>query len=152
CALRLLWIAAGLLRLRRYRSSAESLSDPPLYFVAKTVRWYVSDTLPGPVTYGFLRPCILLPRRVESLPAALREAIACHELVHVRRGDWLAVIAEELIRALLWFHPAIWFALSRIQLAREQVVDREAVRLTENRDSYLNALVAVAEHRLQPDL
>ena len=151
-ALRLLWILAGFVRLRRFRKNAELITDPPLYFVAKTVRWYVSDSIPGPVTYGWLRPSILLPRRVMALPAAMREAIACHELVHVRRADWLFVLAEEVIRCVLWFHPAVWYALSRLQLAREQAVDREAIRLTENRDCYLDALVAVAEHRLQPDL
>jgi TonB family protein len=151
-ALRLLWIALGLLRLRHYRSQAEPLADAPFYFVAKSVRWYVSDGIPGPVTYGWLRPSILLPRRVQNLAAPLREAIACHELVHVRRGDWPFVFAEEIVRGLIWFHPAIWYATSQIQLAREQVVDREAVGLTENRDCYLDALIAVAGHKLQPDL
>ena len=116
------------------------------------MRWYLSDGIPGPVTYGWLRPSILLPRRVQVLDAPLREAIACHELVHVRRGDWLFVLAEEIVRALIWFHPAIWYVMSRIQLAREQVVDREAVGLTESRDCYLDALIAVAGQQLQPDL
>ena len=44
----------------------------------------VSAEVSGPVTFGFLRPVILLPE------ACLRDAsIACHELVHVRRRDWL---------------------------------------------------------------
>jgi TonB family protein len=86
-----------------------------------------------------------------QLPSALREAIACHELMHVHRRDWLFVLAEETVRSLLWFHPAVWYVLSRIQLAREQVVDSEVVRLTENRDGYLDALVEVAAHRLLPD-
>jgi TonB family protein len=93
-----------------------------------------------------------LPERVLELPYKLREAIACHELIHVRRGDWLFVLAEAVVRSLLWFHPAIWFVLSRIQLAREQVVDQEAVGLLQNRESYLDALVAVAGHKLYPDL
>jgi TonB family protein len=151
-ALRLLWMAAGLLRLRRYRLQAERWSDPPLYFAPRSVRWYRSDAVPGPVTYGWRHPSILLPRRVDALPIALREAIACHELVHIRRHDWLFVLAEEIVRAALWFHPAIWYILSQIQLAREQVVDREAVDLTENRECYLDALIAVAGHKLQPDL
>ena len=150
--LRLIWIGAGFLLLRRYRKHAQPMSEQPFRFLSENIRWYVSETIPGPVTYGWRHPTILLPRRVEALPAALREAIACHELVHVRRRDWLFVLGEELVRCLLWFHPAVWFVLSRIQLAREQVVDREAVRLTENRDCYLDALVAVAAHKLQPDL
>jgi TonB family protein len=151
-ALRLLWMAAGLLRLRRYRLQSERWSDPPLYFAPRSVRWYRSDAVPGPVTYGWRHPSILLPRRVDALPIALREAIACHELVHIRRHDWLFVLAEEIVRAVLWFHPAVWYILSQIQLAREQVVDREAVDLTENRECYLDALIAVAGHKLQPDL
>jgi TonB family protein len=150
-AVRLLWIAAGFLRLRRYRMQARTL-PAPVPFSWPMVRWYASDSVPGPVTYGWRRPSILLPERVLDLPSNLREAIACHELIHVRRGDWLFVLAEALVRSLLWFHPAIWFVLSRIQLAREQVVDREAVGLLQNRESYLDALVAVAGHKLYPDL
>jgi TonB family protein len=151
-ALRLIWIAAGFLRLRAYRKQARVLSTPPLPFVSGAASWYESENVPGPVTYGWLRPSILLPTRVLALPPALREPIACHELIHVNRRDWLFVIAEEFLRSALWFHPAIWYVLSRIQLAREQVVDREVVRLTENRESYLDALVAVAEQSLLSDL
>jgi TonB family protein len=151
-ALRLILVAAGFLRLRRYRRHATPLAKPPLPFTLDAAQWYASDSVPGPVTYGWRRPVILLPARVLALPAELCEAIECHELIHVRRGDWLFVLAEALVRSLLWFHPAIWFVLSRIQLAREQVVDQEAVNLLQNRESYLDALVAVAGYKLYPDL
>ena len=150
--LRLVWIAAGFVRLRRYRLQAKPLAQPPLRFAAAAVNWYSSDSVPGPVTYGWRNPVILLPARVLRLPDDIREAIQCHELIHVRRSDWLFVLGEAILRSLLWFHPAIWFALSRIQLAREQAVDQEAVALLENRERYLDALIAVAEYRLQPDL
>jgi TonB family protein len=150
--LRALWIMVGLARLRRHRLAARLLPQPPVPFENLGIRWYVSDTISGPVTFGWSRPAILLPARVCELPADLREAIACHELVHVRRGDWLFVLAEEAIRGLFWFHPAVWFALSQIQLAREQTVDSEVVRLMSNRERYLDALMAVAAQRLHPDV
>ncbi len=150
--LRFLWIGAGLVRLRRHRLDARMLTSPPVPFSNPRVRWYISTTVGGPVTFGFLSPTILLPARVAELPADLREAIAHHELAHVRRRDWLLVLLEESIRSLLWFHPAVWFVLSRIQLAREQVVDAEVVGLTRDRERYLDALVAVAEQRLLPDV
>ena len=150
--LRLLWIAIGFLRLRRLRLAAHTLENPPVPFEREHVRWYTSDTVSGPVTFGWLRPSILLPSRVNQLSDDLREAIACHELVHVERGDWLFVLAEELVRAVCWFHPAVWFVLSQVQLAREQTVDREVIGLTQNRERYLDALVAVAQQKLQPDL
>jgi TonB family protein len=150
--LRLLWIGAGLFRLRRHRLDARMLTIPPVRFSNPRVRWFVSTTVGGPVTFGFLNPSILLPARVCELPDDLREAIAHHELAHVRRRDWLFVLLEEGIRSVLWFHPAVWFVLSRIQLAREQVVDAEVVGLTLDRERYLDALVAVAAQRLLPDV
>jgi len=151
-ALRFLWIGAGLARLRRHRLDARMLTTPPVPFSNPRVRWFISTSVGGPVTFGFLSPTILLPARVAELPADLREAIAHHELAHVRRRDWLFVLLEESIRSALWFHPAIWFVLSRIQLAREQVVDAEVVGLTCDRVRYLDALVAVAAQRLLPDV
>jgi TonB family protein len=151
-SLRFLWISAGLFRLRRHRLDARMLAAPPVRFSNPRVRWFVSNTVGGPVTFGFLNPSILLPTRVVELDADLREAIAHHELAHVRRRDWLFVLFEEAIRSLLWFHPAIWIVLSRIQIAREQVVDAEVVGLTRDRERYLDALVAVAAHRLQPNV
>lgn len=151
-ALRLLLVAAGLFKLRRYRSHSEAMAAPPLLFASEAANWYASGSVPGPVTYGWRRPVILLPSSVLDLPAGLREAIECHELIHVRRRDWLFVMAEAVVRSLLWFHPAVWFVLGRIQLAREQAVDREAVELLRNRETYLDALVAVAGYRLHPDL
>ena len=73
--------------------------------------WYVSDRISGPVTFGWLRPTILLPAKVCELTPSAQEAIASHELFHVHRRDWLFVMAEELIRSVLWFHPAVWFVL-----------------------------------------
>ncbi len=61
-------------------------------------------------------------------------------------------MAEETLRSVLWFHPAVWFALGQVQLAREQVVDREVVDATRNQASYLEALVAVAAQKMRPDL
>ena len=149
---RLLWIAVGLARLRAYRNSALRLDHPPVPFGAGKIRWYVSETVSSPVTYGWTTASILLPARVMELPADLKEAIACHELIHVRRRDWLFVLAEEILRALLWFQPGMWILLAEIQLAREQAVDGEVIRLMHDRERYLDALLAVAAYKFQSDL
>ena len=104
------------------------------------------------MTFGWKRPTILLPRRVLEMPRELLEAVAGHELIHVFRRDWLVVLVEEFLRSVLWFHPAVWFALGEIQIAREEVVDAEAVHMTRDREKYLDALLAVAEQRMVQDL
>ena len=82
----------------------------------------------------------------------MQDAILCHEILHVRRRDWLFTLVEELVRSVFWFHPAIWWLLGEIGLAREQVVDRQVVELTRSRDEYLDALLAIAGAKPRLDL
>jgi len=147
---RLAWLAAGFWRLRRYRRNSRPLEPATSWSVEADVR--VSDAVASPVTFGFRQPVVLLPARFPELDAQLQEAILCHEILHVRRHDWLFTLAEEVVRAVFWFHPAIWWLLGEIGLAREQAVDREVIEFTRQRDEYLDALLAIAGARPQLDL
>jgi len=145
--LRLLWLGLGLFRLRALRRNASLLDFPPTLFTEMQTRIgvitpiYLSSAVDRPVSFGFLRPTVILPMRLLEIKAEEQRTVVCHELLHVRRRDWGFVLFEELIRALLWFHPAIWWTLDRIQLSREQVVDCEVLRISGARDAYLQALL-----------
>jgi TonB family protein len=147
---RLGWLAAGLIRMRGYRRRAVPLPPQPQWGIYAELR--VSKDVTGPVTFGFVDPVILLPADFPHMDEAHREAILCHEFLHVRRRDWLFTVGEELIRTALWFHPAIWWALGEVQLAREEAVDEEAIGITRSRDKYVDALLAVAGAAARPDL
>ena len=109
----------------------------------------VSRRVEGPLTFGWRDPVVLLPAGILEFDPEAQRGIVCHELLHVRRRDWLWALFEEAVRALLWFHPAVWMLLARIALSREQVVDREVVRRTGSRRAYLEALRAVASRSWQ---
>jgi TonB family protein len=148
-AWRLARLVRGLWRLRRYRRHARPLGASPAVgeigaHVGAAAHVAVSDEVEVPAAFGFRRPVVLLPARFTALDPTAQRAVLCHELLHVRRRDWLQMLAEELAGALLWFHPAVWWLLARIRLAREQVVDLEAVRLTGERRVYLQTLVSLA--------
>jgi TonB family protein len=149
---RFAWLSAGFWKLRRYRRDSHLLEVQLPWPSRAEVR--VSEALSSPVTFGVRRPVILVPPQFLALAADARRAILCHELLHVLRRDWFFTVAEEIVRAVLWFHPAIWWLLGEIQLCREQAVDREVVRLTSAKDEYVDALLAVAGRRAapQPDL
>jgi TonB family protein len=139
-------LAIGLVYLRRCRGGAEPLRPEPLS-VSKVQKrlgtsavFLVSNRLSAPITFGWRRPTVLVPLAFRDLTAEEQEGVACHELLHVKRGDWAMTFLEEVMRAVLWFHPAIWLLLPRIALSREQVVDAGAVRLTGKRRQYLDAL------------
>jgi TonB family protein len=156
--LRALWLLLGLWRLRRYRVESEPLHPLPdsleaaRALIPVNVAVCLSEQTHGPVTFGFRNPAILLPADFLNLAPQVQQCIAVHEFLHVRRRDWLVSLVEEMVGVVLWFHPAVWWLLSQIRLAREQVVDREVVRLLEARDPYLNALLAIAGARARLDL
>jgi hypothetical protein len=101
--------------------------------------------LPQPATFGVRRP-----NRPASGRSRLRIGVAApcsltHELFHVRRRDWLPVLARRAVRTALWFHPAIHWMTAQIQLAREEIVDELTVRATGDRRTYVEALLAFAD-------
>jgi beta-lactamase regulating signal transducer with metallopeptidase domain len=152
------WLVLGSISLFRLRRRSLRLSSASHLFgeVQRTLGiravFYTSDRIASPITFGLLRPVIILPHSVLAMETPIQEAIACHELFHVRRRDWIFEVIEECIRALLWFHPAIWWLIGRIQVSREQVVDRAVIHLTQSREQYVDALLTVALAKSQPQL
>jgi TonB family protein len=149
-ALRLAWLAAGLYRLRRVRQSGPGADCVELYgdvqaLMQVQAEFRCVDALRQPATFGILRPVVLLPSSLAALPLDVQRAVVAHELWHVRRRDWAWVLAEEALRSLLWFHPAMWWLISRVQSSREEVVDELTVLITHARRSYMEALLAFAD-------
>jgi TonB family protein len=150
-ALRLSWMAAGFWRLRRLRRAGEpALSLEACDDLANTVTRAAAirfvPHLGQPLTFGFRAPIILLPEVLRSQPVAIQRAVLAHELWHVRRRDWFWTVCEEVVRAVLWFHPGIWVLLSAIQSAREEVVDELSILTTGSRRSYADALLTFADN------
>jgi TonB family protein len=156
--LRLLWLSVGLLRLRRYRATAIPLELADDHFVdlrrtiAPQAEILVSSHVATPVTFGVWNAVVLLPDRFRDLGLDELRSIVCHELIHIQRRDWAAAIGEELVRSIVWFHPAVWWLLGQIQLTREQVVDEAVIECTGDRKRYLDALLAIASLRFSADL
>ena len=148
-AARAAWLGIGILALIRLRRRSDVAVLPDDVEVLRkavafstSIRWHAK--IAQPVAFGWLRPVVLLPPRVADLPLDAQRAVVCHELLHVARRDWLWMLGEEAIRCLFWFHPAIWFALAKLQLSREELVDEEVVRITGVRQPYVRALAMFA--------
>ena len=139
-------IAMGFAYLRRCRRDGHPIRPLPSH-VARMQRrlglrvpFVVSNRLSAPITFGWARPIVMVPPSFTGLSADEQEGVACHELLHIRRWDWPVTLIEEVVRAVLWFHPAVWLLLGRAALSREQIVDEDTVRITGKRRPYLDAL------------
>ncbi len=153
-AVRLAWLLAGIWRLQRLRRTGElAVASEGYRELAALIEAGAEirrvDRLGQPVTFGVLKPAVLLPASFHTLPEGVQRAVLAHELWHVRRRDWAWVLLEEAIRAAFWFNPAMWWLVSRVQSSREEVVDELTVQVTNARKTYLEALLAFAD---QPTL
>ncbi len=149
-AVRFLWLGAGILRLRRLcRAGAPAPTSSEYNDLVARIRAraevrYV-PRIGQPVTFGLLRPVVLLPEWFPTLSPALQQTVLAHELWHVQRRDWGWVLLEESIRAAFWFNPAVSWLVSKVQATREEVVDELTVQLTNARKAYLEALLVFAD-------
>ena len=114
---------AGVVRLRRLRRAGRSCAGERRARRAaahhRNAREHpLCGGLGQPVTFGFRRPVVLLPDSLRMQPEPIQRAVLAHELWHVRRRDWIWTVVEEAVRAVFWFHPAIWMLLSRDPVGR----------------------------------
>jgi D-alanyl-D-alanine endopeptidase (penicillin-binding protein 7) len=92
--------------------------------IDRHVRLRIVDSLASPITAGCWRPVVLVPAAlVTGMAPNLLEALLAHELGHVRRHDYLVNLVQNVIEALLFYHPAVWWISHRIRLEREQIAD-----------------------------
>lgn len=100
----------------------------------------------GPLVAGIFRPLVILPRHLaETLAPEQLRLIFAHELAHVRRWDNLALLGQQLVEALLFFHPSAWLCRRGLRLEAEKACDDAVLRCFPDPPRYADSLVRVAE-------
>jgi beta-lactamase regulating signal transducer with metallopeptidase domain len=104
-----------------------------------------SNELASPISWGLMRPVILLnSRAVEASDEA--EAIIAHELAHVARMDWIKLLLARIATALFWFNPLVWLLAREAHQLREETADDTVLAADIVDTDYAQLLVGVARH------
>jgi len=104
-----------------------------------------SNELASPISWGLMRPVILLnSRAVEAADEA--EAIIAHELAHVARMDWIKLLLARIATALFWFNPLVWVLAREAHQLREETADDTVLAADIVDTDYAQLLVGVARH------
>jgi beta-lactamase regulating signal transducer with metallopeptidase domain len=127
-----------------YRSSLQNWSRE--IRARRTVEIRVSDVISTPVTVGYLHPAILIPTRLlQALTSEELAQVTLHEMAHARRYDDWTNLAQRVIEALLFFHPAAHWIARRLDLERELACDDQVVAIVAGVRSYASCLTRLAE-------
>jgi beta-lactamase regulating signal transducer with metallopeptidase domain len=105
-----------------------------------------SELVRVPTAIGLVKPAILIPRGLmqELSPAELNQVVL-HELAHFRRWDDWTNLIEQVVTALLFFHPAIWWIEKKLGLEREMACDDAVLAETASPRAYAECLAHLAE-------
>jgi hypothetical protein len=104
-----------------------------------------SDDLPSPISWGVMRPVILLNSEAANSHREA-EAIIAHELAHVASLDWAKLLLSRLTIALFWFNPFVWLLAREAHQLREEAADDAVLGANIVDTDYAQLLVGVARH------
>jgi beta-lactamase regulating signal transducer with metallopeptidase domain len=114
--------------------------------VRRQTQLLVSSHIVAPMSLGFLKPAILIPRALlDTLSDSELEHVLLHELAHLRRRDDWTNLAQKLIAAILPIQPAVYWIGHRMSIEREMACDDWVVATTGTAKPYAASLTKVAE-------
>ncbi len=155
-------LLVGFARLARLASRARRIDEGPWSACTEQVRREFGIGRPVTlmqgsepallVTWGLLRPKLIVPPAARHWGDDRIRLVLYHELAHVRRGDWIVQLAAELLRIVYWFNPIAWIACVRLRQESEQACDDAVLNRGVDGPEYALNLVDIARDLRHPRL
>ena len=119
------------------------------HVLRRTIFIRQSDRVSSPLTFGVVRPVILMPKNTDWENGTTLQYVLEHEFVHIRRFDILTKLLLIAAVCVHWFNPLVWvmyiLANRDIELSCDEAVVRHFGNGT--RASYANVLISMEEAR-----
>jgi beta-lactamase regulating signal transducer with metallopeptidase domain len=111
-----------------------------------SVQFRLSKKINVPSVVGYFRPIVLLPASLLlGMSPQQIEAIILHELAHIRRHDILLANLQNVMKALYFFNPFVFWISAKLDQERENACDDIAVSICHNPLLYAQSLHHFAE-------
>jgi TonB family protein len=147
-------LLVGCARLRQLSSNSTRIDNGPWVEQADVIRREYGFTRPAIllqahrwsllVTWGIRQPRIILPPAAREWPEDRVSIVLAHELAHIRRGDWVALLTAELLRAIYWFNPLFWAVSAQLRQESEKACDDAVLNRGVAGSDYATHLVGIA--------
>ncbi len=121
--------------------------------IQKPLKVWFSATVTTPLTYGFLKPVILLPLSLTAnIPSSSVEMLIIHELNHIRKNDFLRNIILVMAEQIYCINPFFIYLCKTSRLKSEMDSDEMVIRLNYNPFTYAELLLTTAKKAMHGHL
>ncbi|MBI4910198.1 MAG: TonB family protein [Acidobacteria bacterium] len=129
----------------RHRNGRRPSPLQSLVSVRRHPRVFESASCQSPITWGVLRPVILLPEESRQWSHDKQRSVILHELHHIQRFDYLTQLLAQCMRALYWFHPLAWTAVAALRRESEKACDDAVLQSGLQPANYARHLLDLAQ-------
>lgn len=78
------------------------------HHIKRPLRIRQSQMISAPLTFGIIRPVILMPKTTDWTDERTLQYVLAHEFVHIRRFDSLSKVILLIALCVHWFNPFVW--------------------------------------------
>ena len=115
----------------------------------RKVEIYINNNLKTPLTFGILRPRIILQDYILA-DEKLLDHVLIHELMHIKKFHILINHMINIVTCLYWFNPLLWLSLKYLDQDIEINCDKLVVEnlgdTVKNRKAYCSSMLKLVEN------
>lgn len=112
--------------------------------IARSVTLIETEQAIVPMTWGLVRPFVLVPSAWRDWTQEQVRLVLLHELSHVKRLDVAYQAIARIACSLYWCHPLVWYALKRLRIEREIACDDCVLMAGARPSQYAEQLLNIA--------
>ncbi len=113
----------------------------------RKIKIYTSEIVQSPVVFGLVRPKIIMPKlMLDTYDKETLSYIITHEIVHIKRFDYIIKPVMIIVLSIHWFNPIIWLSFILASKDMEFSCDEKVIRIWEDdiRAEYATSLINTA--------
>jgi TonB family protein len=148
------WLMVAAVRIRRLAAASVVVTDPRWCQALDQACRDAGLTCPVRLlaaprglllaTWGWRRPCVLIPVSALAWTDTRVRTVLAHEIAHVARHDWLLQLLADGLRMLLWWNPLAWLASRGLRHDSELACDDAVLRAGVGPTAYAEDLLQIA--------
>lgn len=113
------------------------------YNLRRDIQVFINDDLKYPITYGILKPKIIIQSRLIDDKGLLKPVLA-HEITHIKKFDALWNFLRNILLCIYWYNPLIWVMAIYLNEDIEILCDKLTIeKIGDNEENKKNYCIAM---------